>query len=96
MSIHYELAERTVRMSEMSIKKVFRQHNSRVVTLPLQMRRLLGIEAGDYVVFEWEYKSGFVKVYKWHRGVERSYADYATENIRDRGRAKQAKGGSGR
>lgn len=77
-------------MGEMSIKRVFKQHNSLVVTLPWWFRRWMKVERGDYLVFEQDDEGGQVKVYKWHKGVERSYPDYGRKNIRDRDRAKQA------
>lgn len=36
------------------VKKVFRQHGSVAVVLPLYLRRTLNINQGDYVVFEVE------------------------------------------
>ena len=35
------------------IAKVFRQHNSQVVTIPLSVCTALGTKPGDHVVFTW-------------------------------------------
>lgn len=35
------------------IKRVFRQHNSLVVVVPVAVRSLLNIRKGDYVFFTW-------------------------------------------
>ncbi len=35
------------------IAKVFRQHNSQVVTIPLSVCTALGITPGNHVVFTW-------------------------------------------
>ena len=43
-------------------KRVFRQHNSLVVTLPILIRRKLGIKKGDYLLFEWSDKSKKVEI----------------------------------
>lgn len=43
-------------------KRVFKQHNSLVVTLPILIRRKLGIKKGDYILFEWTEKSKKVKI----------------------------------
>lgn len=82
-------------MSDMCIKKVFKQHNSLVVTLPVLLRRDLGIERGDHLVFEWDGESSLCEVYKWHEGVERSYADYGSTNLKDQSRRISAKGHQG-
>lgn len=81
-------------MADLSVKKVFKQHNSLVVTLPLLMRRDLGIQRGDHLVFEWDPKSKFCKVFKWHKKVERSYPDYGNEDLRHSDRREQSQGGS--
>lgn len=72
-------------MAWLSIKRIFKQHASRVVTLPPVMCRGLELDRGDYLVFEWDEKKKFMKVYKWHKGVERSYADYGATNLRNQG-----------
>jgi len=36
------------------VKKVFKQHSSLAVVLPLCLRRLLNIQKGDYVLFQIE------------------------------------------
>ncbi len=43
-------------------KKIFRQHNSLVVVLPILIRRKLGIKKGDYLLFEWTERSKKVKI----------------------------------
>ena len=40
------------------IAKVFRQHNSLVVTVPRAVCIALGIEPGHHVVFTWHQKEG--------------------------------------
>lgn len=54
---------------------------------------MLSIEAGDYVVFELDEDEKFVKVYKWHKGVERSRPDYGYEDLRHQSRGKRVKKG---
>ncbi|KKM97807.1 hypothetical protein LCGC14_1164400 [marine sediment metagenome] len=39
------------------IAKVFRQHNSQVVTIPLPVCTALGIKPGNHVVFTWNKRS---------------------------------------
>lgn len=41
-------------MSHEVVKRVYRQHNSLVLVLPLYLRRLLNIQKGDYVLFQIE------------------------------------------
>ena len=43
-------------------KKIFRQHNSLVVVIPVLIRRKLGIKKGDYLLFEWTDRSKKVKI----------------------------------
>jgi len=43
-------------------KRVFKQHNSLVVTLPRLIRQKLGIKKGDYLLFEWSDKSTKVEI----------------------------------
>ena len=43
-------------------KKIFRQHNSLVVVIPVLIRRKLGIKKGDYLLFEWSEKSKKVEI----------------------------------
>lgn len=45
-------------------KRVFRQHNSLVVTLPIMVREKLNIRQGDYVLFEWTETGKNVKIMK--------------------------------
>lgn len=35
------------------INRVFRQHNSLVITVPVALQKLLDIRKGDYVYFTW-------------------------------------------
>jgi len=35
------------------VKRVFRQHNSLVIVVPVAVRTLLGVSRGDYVYFSW-------------------------------------------
>ncbi len=43
-------------------KRIFKQHNSLVVVLPVLIRRKLGLKKGDYLLFEWSDKSKSVKI----------------------------------
>jgi len=43
-------------------KRIFKQHNSLVVVLPVLIRRKLGIKRGDYLLFEWSDKSKTVRI----------------------------------
>ncbi len=43
-------------------KRIFKQHNSLVVVLPILIRRKLGLKKGDYLLFEWSVKSNKVKI----------------------------------
>lgn len=43
-------------------KKIFRQHNSLVVVIPVLIRRKLDIKKGDYLLFEWTERSKKVKI----------------------------------
>jgi len=81
-------------MGEMAIKKVFKQHASRVVTLPWWVLKELSIERGDYVVFEESRSGKYVKFYKWHVGVDKEYPDYGNVNLRDQDRQKRVKRGA--
>lgn len=40
-------------MRDEVIKRVHRQHNSLAMVVPIAVRRLLGIKAGDYVYYSW-------------------------------------------
>ncbi len=40
------------------VKRVFRQHSSLVIVLPLYLRKLLSIQQGDHVVFQIEDDQG--------------------------------------
>ncbi|MBA7710130.1 hypothetical protein ES703_119062 [subsurface metagenome] len=40
------------------VKRVFRQHSSLVIVLPLYLRKLLNIHQGDHVVFQVEDDQG--------------------------------------
>ncbi|MBA7582012.1 hypothetical protein ES708_23931 [subsurface metagenome] len=40
------------------VKRVFRQHSSLVIVLPLYLRKLLKIKQGDHVVFQIEDDQG--------------------------------------
>ncbi len=46
-------------------KRVFRQHNSLVITLPVLVREKLKIQAGDYVLFEWTKSKNSVRIVKF-------------------------------
>ena len=81
-------------MALLSIKRVFKQHASLVVTVPDFVKRHLDIQKGDYVVFEWDPGDESAKFYKWHKGVERSHPDYGYKDLRDTDRAKRAKRGN--
>lgn len=76
-------------MALLSIKRVFKQHASLVVTIPWFVRSELEVRRGDYVVFELDEKKKVAKFYKWHQGVERSYPDYGGKNLSNSGRAKR-------
>ncbi|MBA7539098.1 hypothetical protein ES705_31376 [subsurface metagenome] len=41
-------------MSYEMVKRVYRQHSSLLIVLPLYLRRSLGIQKGDYVLFRIE------------------------------------------
>ena len=43
-------------------KKIFKQHNSLVVVLPVLIREKLNIKRGDYLLFEWTDRSKKVKI----------------------------------
>ncbi len=43
-------------------KRIFKQHNSLVVVLPILIRRKLGIKRGDYLLFEWSEQSERVTI----------------------------------
>ena len=43
-------------------KRIFKQHNSLVVVLPVLIRRKLDIKKGDYLLFEWSEKSKKVEI----------------------------------
>jgi len=51
-------------------KRVFKQHNSLVVTLPILIRRKLGIKRGDYLLFEWSDESKKVEIDRFRGNAE--------------------------
>jgi hypothetical protein len=53
-----------------SIKKVYRQHNSLVITLPVWVLKSLGIGQGSYVSFEGRPGGGAVKFSKIITGAD--------------------------
>jgi len=55
----------TNRIKMVQPKRVFRQHNSFVVTLPVLVREKLELKIGDYVLFEWSKSRKSVKLVKF-------------------------------
>jgi len=51
-------------------KRVFRQHNSMVVTIPVMVREKLKLKIGDYLLFEWSSTGKTVKVVKMKEGTK--------------------------
>lgn len=49
--------------------RVFKQHSSLVVTLPILVRRKLGIKKGDYILFEWSDQSNKVTIERFRGNV---------------------------
>lgn len=43
----------TMSTREETVKRVFRQHNSLVIVVPVAVRHLLNIRKGDYIFFSW-------------------------------------------
>jgi len=43
-------------------KRIFRQHNSLVVVLPVLIREKLELKRGDYILFEWSQRSKKVTI----------------------------------
>ena len=74
------------------IKRVFRQHGSLVVTLPIAVKKNLSIERGDYVVFEVNHGRKSVKFYRWRRGVPKHRSDYGFASLPDSQRSLHAEG----
>ena len=54
----------TKKPSWIAIKRVYRQHNSLVITLPMMVRRGLKITQGDYVEFEYKPDSKRAVIHK--------------------------------
>jgi len=46
-------------------KRIFQQHNSLVVTLPIAIREKLDLKAGDYLLFRWSERSEKVNIQKF-------------------------------
>ena len=46
------------------VTKVHRQHNSVVTTVPVKVRVRLGLNAGDYIVWQVDDASNFVQISK--------------------------------
>lgn len=44
----------TVYTMQMAVKRIYRQHNSVVVVVPVAVREALGLKKGDYVSFSWD------------------------------------------
>ena len=80
------------RIGDVYVKRVYKQHNSLVITLPFTVRQRLSIERGDYVVFEVNNERKSVKFYRWRRGVSKSRADYGGARLQDSQRRLHAKG----
>lgn len=62
-------------------KRIFRQHNSLVVVLPVLIREKLKIVNGDYLLFEWSASSKFVKLKKF-KGTDSNETQSRTDKAR--------------
>jgi len=55
----------TGKTSMVQPKRIFQQHNSLVVTLPIAIREKLDLKAGDYLLFGWSERSEKVNIQKF-------------------------------
>lgn len=74
-------------MAHEMVKRVFRQHNSLIIVLPLHLRKLMNIQQGDHVVFHIDdNKGGRVRFSKLDFGVIDHDGDSAGSGREDHGR----------
>jgi len=67
------------------IAKVYRQHNSLVITVPLPVTIALGIERGNHVVFTWKQNNGEFEFSKFVPVGDRDGRDKEHSDIGDQG-----------
>ena len=68
------------------VTKVHRQHNSVVTTVPVEVRVRLGLNAGDYIVWEVDDVSNFVQISKVVSGGRKDIGSKRITNRPDSGR----------
>lgn len=59
------LYNNTIMAENYFIAKVYRQHNSLVITVPVSVTTALGIKRGSHVVFAWNQANGEFKFSKF-------------------------------
>lgn len=67
------------------IAKVFRQHNSQVVTIPLSVCTALGTKPGDHVVFTWDKLNCEFDFAKFKPAGEKDGSDSRDSDRKDQG-----------
>ena len=75
------------------VQKVYKVHTSCVVTVPALLRRWLDINAGDYVVFQYEAKKGRVTMHKFTGEGNKDGRSKGHSDRKDKGRGTRAKDG---
>lgn len=67
------------------VTKVHRQHNSVVTTVPVEVRVRLGLNAGDYIVWEVDDVSNFVQISKVVPGGSEDGGNKRNPDIKNQG-----------
>lgn len=71
-------------MAHEMVKRVFRQHTSLIIVLPLYLRTLLNIQQGDHVVFHCDdSKGGRIRFSKLDFGATKNGRDSAGSSRED-------------
>ena len=65
------------------IQRVQKQHSSTIVVIPVLVRRALGIQAGDYVVFVSHSDTGVVELTKFIPGDKQNARDNTDPDRKD-------------
>lgn len=72
-------------MANTCITKIHRQHNSLVTTVPVEVRVRLGLNAGDYLVWQVGEVSNFVQISKVVPGGNKNGGDKRPSTRKNQG-----------
>jgi len=67
------------------LAKVYRQHNSLVITVPKPVCIALNLKVGEHMVFTWQQSEGKFKFNKFEPGGSKDGSDSGSTDRKDRG-----------